>query len=263
MGAAAGGVLLIDVENVIGKDAKPDTVARRLDALIAHAGPGVLVVAGCARSRITPTGIRIVNDRGARLLLVTGSKGAADEALLAEARRLADEGCRRFVVASGDGTFGQLADLGDLEIMIWKGQAPRKKGYTQRATTVHRLARPTTPTSSLVSAKPKAKPVVQKAPASKTSASPGTSATIPGGLTRPTSRIGPALTIRPGPVASPRGEDRRPVASGPPRERACPAAPGTASLLLAGVIFAAGACFGAGTVVGVTLARRLLRPLTR
>jgi hypothetical protein len=57
---------------------------------------------------------------------VDGSKDAADDALLAEAQRMASDGCRRFVVASNDSRFARLADLGDLEIVIWAPQKPRK-----------------------------------------------------------------------------------------------------------------------------------------
>ncbi|XVV15195.1 hypothetical protein ACQP2X_12880 [Actinoplanes sp. CA-131856] len=73
-----------------------------------------------------------------------GSKDAADEALLAEAQRLAADGCRRFVVASNDSRFARPADHGDLEIVIWASQKPRKN-YTARASQVHRLPIPAAP----------------------------------------------------------------------------------------------------------------------
>jgi hypothetical protein len=97
---AAAGVLLIDLENMIGQSARPNTLIPRLDALLRRAGPGLQVVAACAGNRINPKGMQILHDRGARVLVVDGAKNAADEALLEEARRLAATGHHRFVVAS-------------------------------------------------------------------------------------------------------------------------------------------------------------------
>jgi hypothetical protein len=143
---ATGGVLLVDLENMVGQKAKPGIVAARMEALIERGGPGVEVVAACARARITPDGTKVLHDRGVTLLTVDGSKDAADEALLAEAQRLASGGCHRFVVASNDSRFARLADLGDLEILIWAAQKPRKN-YTARASRVHRLPIPAVSTA--------------------------------------------------------------------------------------------------------------------
>jgi hypothetical protein len=49
------------------------------------------VLAGCAGSRITADGVKILKKRGIRLLRVDGTTNAADEALLEEAR-LGSEG---------------------------------------------------------------------------------------------------------------------------------------------------------------------------
>lgn len=116
-----------------GPDGQAQDRCRTHAALIRCAGPGVTVVAACARARITPAGAKVLQEHDVALLTVDGSKDAADEALLAEAQRLADDGCRRFVVASNDGRFARLADLGDLEIVIWAPQKPRKN-YTAQST---------------------------------------------------------------------------------------------------------------------------------
>jgi hypothetical protein len=88
------------------------------------------------------------------LLVVDSAKDAADEALLEEARRLAAVGHHRFVVASADGAFGQLADLGQLEIILWQTQEPRKNAYTDRAARIHRVALPHNGTSKKAGASP-------------------------------------------------------------------------------------------------------------
>lgn len=120
---------------------KPSIVAAGMQVLSRCAGPGVTVVAACARARITSAGARVLREHHVALLTVDGSKDAADEALLAEAQRMADDGCRRFVVASNDSRFAGLAGLGDLEIVIWATQKPRKN-YTARASQVHGLPIP-------------------------------------------------------------------------------------------------------------------------
>jgi len=144
------GVLLIDLENMVGHKARPSILMARVDALVQHAGPGLPVVAACAENRISPQGKQILSDRGARLLVVGGDKNAADRALLEEAKRLAANGCRRFVVASADRAFGRLAELGELEVMLWEAPEPRRlNAYTRRATQVHWVplppGRPKTP----------------------------------------------------------------------------------------------------------------------
>jgi len=138
---ATQGVLLVDLENMVGQNAKPRSMAARMQVLIRCAGPRVKVVAACARDRITPDGAKVLHEHNVTLLTVDGAKDAADEALLAEANRLANSGCRRFIVASNDSMFARLATLGDLEIVIWTTQNPREY-YTARASQVHRLPLP-------------------------------------------------------------------------------------------------------------------------
>jgi hypothetical protein len=185
-------------------------------------------VAACAASRITPEGIKILKDRGIRLLKVSGTKDAADEALLAEARRAAAGGCHRFFVASNDSRFGQIADLGQLEIVIWQSQKPRVKDYSSRAAKVHRLPIP--------GARP-----------------------IPGpGRPMPASRPAPTA-----PRAIKGAPPRAPAAPGtgrPARQEAAAPRPSAAQLAAIGIgVLATGMLFGAGTVTGAVAARRLLR----
>ena len=231
----AAALLLIDLENMIGNKAKSATLIARLDSLVSHAGPGVPAVAACAGSRITADGIRLLKDRGIKFIKVDGAKNAADEALLAEARRRADAGCRRFVVASNDSSFGQVADLGQLEIVIWQTQKPRVKDYTSRAASVRRLPVPGTqavprPAKPVPAARTAPKvPAARRVAASRTPAIPGTG--LPGRL----DATAPGLL------------DQRPSA-------ALLAAIGVGAL-------ATGMLFGAGTVAGAIAARRLLRRL--
>lgn len=78
----------------------------RLDAVIQQAGSGIVIVAACAEPNITPQGILVFEEQGVELLQVGASKDAADQALLERARSFASHGHTRFMVASGDGTFG-------------------------------------------------------------------------------------------------------------------------------------------------------------
>lgn len=224
--AQSPAMLLIDLENMVGNKARPATLIARLDALTGHAGPGVPAVAACAGSRITADGIKILQDRGIRLLKVDGTKDAADEALLAEARRRAGAGCLRFVVASNDSRFGQVADLGQLEIVIWQTQKPRAKDYTARARNVHRL------------------------PIPATQAVPGPA------------RPAPAARTAPGAAtAKKQAAPKTPVTPGAGRPAAA-RAPGVSAARLAALgagILATGMLFGAGTVAGAVAARRLLQ----
>ena len=157
-------VLLIDVENIIGQKAKPNLMAARVGVLIRQAGPGVRVVAACAKDRITEPSTHVLHSHNVTLLTVGATKNAADEALLAEAQALAHKGCRRFVVASNDSRFAQLADLGTLEIVVWKTQKTRP-GYAARASRIHRLqCPPATTTPGVTGPAPTAAPQLEPSP---------------------------------------------------------------------------------------------------
>jgi hypothetical protein len=170
---------------MIGANAKPGTLAAKLDALTAGAGNGVPAVAACAGNRITEAGRQALKDRKIRLLTVNGHKDAADKALLDEAGKLARAGCTRFVVASHDSGFAQLADLGQLEIIAWANPKIAQK-YTSRATAVHHVPRPAAATAQ--PAKPaKARP--SPAPA----AAPH--APAPAAPSGPSSAVRPRLII--------------------------------------------------------------------
>jgi hypothetical protein len=143
-------ILLIDLENMIGSRAKQNMMERKLDALLGHAGAGTPAVAACAGSAITDVGTQLLASRHVKLHKVSGAKDAADKKLREEAASHAGEGCRRFLVASYDSSFGQIADLGRLEIIVWDTANPKlAQKYAQRAAEVHRVPKPTTsaPTS--------------------------------------------------------------------------------------------------------------------
>jgi hypothetical protein len=214
-------VLLIDLENMIGANAKPGMLAMKLDVLTSKAGASVPAVAACAGSRISPAGEQVLRDRQIRLLKVNGHKDAADKALLEEAERLAGRGCKRFVVASHDSRFGQLADLGEFEIVAWTSPKIAQK-YGSKATAVHRMARPN-------------------------AASPAKPA--PSGQA-PKAQAEPASSLPPQKVAMPTDKPAPPAR---PRVRA------VSVTAVGGGILAAGILFGAGTVIGASAVLRLLR----
>jgi hypothetical protein len=137
----ADAVLLTDLENMVGANARPGALAAKVDALTARAGSGVPAVAACAGNRITPAGRQVLDDRKIRLLTVSGDKDAADKALLDEAGKLARCGCTRFVAASHDSGFARLAGLGTLEIIAWANPKIARK-CTSRAAAFRHVPRP-------------------------------------------------------------------------------------------------------------------------
>ncbi|MBT0768647.1 hypothetical protein KIH74_06895 [Kineosporia sp. J2-2] len=228
------GVLLIDLENMVGHGAGVKVLAPRLDALLRQAGPGLSVVAACRRTRMGPGSQEILQERGVRLLLVDDGKGAADQVLLHEARRQAGQGCRRFLVASADRAFAAVADLGRLEILLWEGQQPLAPNrYTRVADMVHRIPRPA-----------RGFPAHERSPAAGTDAPQVSAHDQQDGFNEP---------------------QEQGVAVGRPEAMPVPAASAggrsewAGLLLFAGTVFAAGVLFGAGTAVGESVAGRLLR----
>ncbi|GAA3348732.1 hypothetical protein GCM10020358_68300 [Amorphoplanes nipponensis] len=245
----SGGVLLIDLENMIGRNAKSSVLAARIPVLIDRAGPTVTAVAACAGNRITPAGMKILKDNGIELLTVDWSKDAADDALLAEAQRRADAGCSRFVAASNDSRFARLADLGDLEVLIWATQKPRT-AYIERAVQVYRLPVPAA-ASTVASTTPR------KAPADPSGKA---------GAVRESRRPVSATTkvIPSTHNAAPDTRSERPASDHPsvlaPWGFAMPPA---ARPVLAGVgVLVAGLLFGTGAALGELTVRHLHRQLT-
>lgn len=240
------GVLLIDLENMVGRNAKAAIVAARIPVLIGRAGPTVTTVAACASDRITPASMQILNDNGIELLTVDGAKDAADDALLAEAQRRADAGCRRFVAASNDSRFARLAELGDLEVLIWATQKPRT-AYTERAVRVHRLPVPAA-AAAVPSTAPAATAMEAGTPPETRASTHATRKAIPS-----------ARTAEPGqePVWPP--ADYLPV----PVRAGFAAKPAFRSVLAGVGVLAAGFLFGTGAALGELTVRHLHRQRTR
>lgn len=231
-------VLLIDIENIIGQKAKPNLMAARVGVLIRQAGPGARVVAACAKSRITVPSTHVLHAHNVTLLTVGATKDAADEALLAEAQRLAYQGCRRFVVASNDSRFAQLADLGTLEIVVWETQKTRPV-YAARASRIHRLQCPPVTTAGFTGPAPTVVPQPEPYPPPTTSFSPPPVA---------------SLRAKPTPVGQPTRHVHRSASwgslyAGTPARLAVTGL----GLLTAGVIF------GVGAAIGDLAARHALR----
>jgi hypothetical protein len=156
------------------------------------------------------------------------------------------------VVASADDTFAQLADLGQLEIMFWESQEPRKNAYTALAIRIHRVAMPRNGTSQKATVPP------QKAPAVVWRSIPAPTKATPAKVTpRPLVPIG-----TPGSLAAAPAPRRSPELSARIVRQRRASDVGTA-LLRAGAVFGAGTLFGAGTVVGAQVARHLQRPFER
>lgn len=236
MSTGPRGVLLIDLENMVGQKAGPKVLGPRLDALLGHPGVGhVEVIAACGKDRVAQSGRELLATRGIRFLAVGNGKDAADRALLAEARRQAVNGCRRFLVASGDRIFVELADLGDLEILLWEDQPPlNANAYTRRAQAVHRLPRP-----AKAHAQGGVSSVVEE---------PCTARAVDGpDIGKSSGRVGPV----PGVLGRAQGPRLLPTDG-----RLLAGAGG--AVFSAGAIFLAGVLFGAGRAVGEQAAERLL-----
>jgi hypothetical protein len=216
----ADAVLLIDLENMIGSKARANMLERKLDALLEYAGPAVPAVASCAGSAVTDAGAKILASRHVSLHKVSGAKDAADKKLCAEATIRARQGCRRFLVASYDSGFGQIADLGSLEIIIWDTGNPKlAQKYSDRAAQIHRIPKPTASTPAATAQSPGPVPAQLGTPPGDTCAPPAA---------RPFSQSG----LRP---------DLVPLAT-------------------AGIgVIAGGILFGAGTAFGAAVALRVLR----
>ncbi len=214
-------VLLIDVENIVGQKAKPNLMAARVGVLIRLAGPGARVVAACAKDRITVPSTHVLHAHNVTLLTVGATKDAADEALLAEAQRLAHQGCRRFVVASNDSRFAQLADLGTLEIVVWKTQRTRPV-YAARASRIHRLQCPPATTPGIIG------------PASTAAPQP-----------EPSSPPAASVPAKPTPV----GQSTRYVHRGASWASLCAGTPVRLAVTGLGLL-AAGVIFGVGAAIG-------------
>lgn len=241
---ASRAVLLVDLENMVGQKAKPGIVAARMRVLIDRAGPGVKVVAACANDRITPAGARVLHEHDVALITVDGSKDAADEALLAEAQRMARDGYRRFAVASNDSRFARLADLGDLEILIWAPQKPRKN-YTARASEVHRLAIPAASVISQSTASTRAPVAAPPESGTPTKTHPPIT---------PTNKATTSVNAAEAVMASRQRHQRHQSL----REQSGFAVPRARSVTAGVGLLAAGVVFGAGAALGDHAVRRLL-----
>ncbi|QFZ20453.1 hypothetical protein [Saccharothrix syringae] len=116
---------MIDLENSVGAVRPRRRVLQtRVEALLVAAGPVHHAVAGYGGADLAddPTA-SVLAELGVSALRVTPAPDAAEEVLLAHARRVhASLGCRAFIVASGDHRFAELAGMGQLEVVAWDGQ---------------------------------------------------------------------------------------------------------------------------------------------
>jgi hypothetical protein len=137
-------VLLVDAENVIGPS-KPrlPLVRARVRALLAAAGAVDHAVACFAYSWPADDSVAsALIELGLIPWAVTTDPDAAELALISHARYLATRGhAWRFLVASGDHRLAEIAEYGELHVLVWEGQALASR-LTTAAAAVHRLPRP-------------------------------------------------------------------------------------------------------------------------
>ncbi|KJE20121.1 hypothetical protein FF36_05612 [Frankia torreyi] len=117
-------VLLIDVENAVGSvRPRPELVRSRVRALVEAAGAVHHVVACYAQDDPAADGVvSVLAELGVAPWPVPSKADAADQALLQHARYVHRRGGRIFTVASGDRQFAVLAELGQLEVLVWEKQ---------------------------------------------------------------------------------------------------------------------------------------------
>ncbi|GHG42786.1 MULTISPECIES: hypothetical protein [Amycolatopsis] len=97
-------------------------------------------------------------------LTVAPSPDAAEDALLAHARRVHDSlGRCCWLVASADHRLAALTDLGPIEVLAWEGQ-PVADRLTNVAHATHRLPRPDSATDAFPEPTPTPGPRQQRCP---------------------------------------------------------------------------------------------------
>lgn len=143
--AERASVLLVDAENVIGPS-KPrlPVVRSRVQALLDAAGPLHHAVACYAHewpANNTVTSALI--ELGVVPWPVPAGPDAAETALARHARYLATRGAQwRFLVASGDHRLAQVAEYGELHVLVWDAHSLASR-LESAAAAVHRLTLPT------------------------------------------------------------------------------------------------------------------------
>ncbi|MEU0529116.1 hypothetical protein [Amycolatopsis tolypomycina] len=159
-------VLLIDSENFFGTiSPRPRLLRARLAALLTAAGPVHHAVAAFATTSETgdPLASLLAEHRVASLT-VAPSPDAAEDALLAHARRVHDSlGRCCWLVASADHRLAALAELGRIEVLAWEGQ-PVADRLTNVAHATHRLARPDSATGAFPEPAPVPSPHRRRCP---------------------------------------------------------------------------------------------------
>ncbi|MGI9003765.1 MAG: hypothetical protein ACR2GH_19305 [Pseudonocardia sp.] len=140
-------LLLIDLENMVGTPGPRERPLRaRVSALLAAAGPVHHAVAGYTTTETGQDAVAsILAELGVAPLRTAPGPDAAELVLLAHARRVHDAlGCRRFLVASADRRFAELAEtgLGRLDVLAWEGQPVASK-LAKAARQVRRIPKPT------------------------------------------------------------------------------------------------------------------------
>lgn len=144
------------------------------------------------------------------------------------------------MVASGDGTFGGIAELGELEILLWKNAAGSKEGIRRSGEKNLSHPRPKHVTADKVTVL-LPRPKEPKPPDAHPEVAPNPPQ--PQNLGVPTADE-PAASENLVLLTIPKWAAKVGI-----------------GLLGAGAIFAAGVVFGAGTAVGAEAARRVLRQL--
>lgn len=139
-------MLLIDLENMVGTGPRERPLRARVGALLAAVGPVHHAVAGYTTTEVRQDVVAsILAELGVAPLRTAPGPDAAELVLLAHARRVHDAlGCRRFLVASADRRFAELAEtgLGRLDVLAWEGQ-PVAGRLTDSAHQVRRIPKTT------------------------------------------------------------------------------------------------------------------------
>lgn len=113
--------LLLDLENACPGSRRRSHTARQLREIIDAAGDVEVVVAIAAHA-VVARQQPVLDAVGICAVSVKAGPDAADKALMRQARKLAEAGITRFIVASGDHYFARVAELGELVVVHCPGR---------------------------------------------------------------------------------------------------------------------------------------------
>ena len=107
---SSGAVVLLDLENAIGTNPRPEVLDERLASVLELAAPVTVCWAAYPQRLLSEPAREVLKRHGVKTQWAKAGHNSADLALLKLARKEADKGRRRFVIVSGDADFAPPSD---------------------------------------------------------------------------------------------------------------------------------------------------------